>query len=509
MKASPLLRGIILLSIISLYAPIQNMQTRALAECNPPKGSACECLTWQRDTYWTETTMGVTIQSLSGNIVAATGSVDVESSALAVGEGYVEQLCGFEDSCDTFIPLFDADQDAADLFERSLSVIASTEANDTCGLSGAGTTPYAGANAGFALVNAQAESQSNNELVESCGECTCGILSRHAAALADSHAISIVHNVYGPGSRPRTSTRVDITRALSLFERIDCTTASNTTQFSSQHLEFSSSVVFYEANIQWNISGGGSQTVTTQGLIGQIFDGTTVQHVCLGSISEYEPECPSSGDFTIEHESPEFDVDSVDMSVEVLSFHAYDGDLNSDGMLCADDRAILLSLISQSAAIGSPLYDPRADFDLDGDIDNDDLTGFDGIFLKLSDCNTNGNPDACDIAQSISDDVNEDDIPDECQLGACCRADGSCEMVFSLDCVGACEVFWGETSECNAYSCNPTAQGACCKRFNQGCVVMSACECSLINGHFINYPTCDVDCPLTSIGGGGGPGGGG
>jgi hypothetical protein len=39
------------------------------------------------------------------------------------------------------------------------------------------------------------------------------------------------------------------------------------------------------------------------------------------------------------------------------------------------------------------------------------------------DCNTNGVPDACDIAAGTSQDVNSDGIPDECE----CHGDANCD----------------------------------------------------------------------------------
>ncbi len=105
---------------------------------------------------------------------------------------------------------------------------------------------------------------------------------------------------------------------------------------------------------------------------------------------------------------------SVTVEWESFSSLKINGDVNVDGIGCADDRAVIAALASGPTLIGTPDYDPRADLDLDGDIDGNDLLIFDQAYADEPDCNLNGAPDVCDIASGTSFDCNENGIPDEC-----------------------------------------------------------------------------------------------
>lgn len=56
------------------------------------------------------------------------------------------------------------------------------------------------------------------------------------------------------------------------------------------------------------------------------------------------------------------------------------GDVNGDGMVCQDDLGLLLS--SYGACVGSPLYNPDADFDKSGCVDQSDI----GVLLGNYGC---------------------------------------------------------------------------------------------------------------------------
>lgn len=63
-------------------------------------------------------------------------------------------------------------------------------------------------------------------------------------------------------------------------------------------------------------------------------------------------------------------------------------------------------------------------------------------YLCFADCNDNGIPDEDDISSGTSSDSNLNDIPDECEVGACCdNSDGTCvdDVVFS-DCDGSTQL---------------------------------------------------------------------
>lgn len=68
---------------------------------------------------------------------------------------------------------------------------------------------------------------------------------------------------------------------------------------------------------------------------------------------------------------PTLSVSDFDIGVEVIAIDVHSADLNYDGVVCFDDYLVL------HAAIGSGLndaaYTPVLDFDLDGDIDTDDV----------------------------------------------------------------------------------------------------------------------------------------
>ncbi len=70
------------------------------------------------------------------------------------------------------------------------------------------------------------------------------------------------------------------------------------------------------------------------------------------------------------------------------------------------------------------------------------------------DCNHNGAPDDCDIADKTSSDTNADGIPDECQ-GSCCGC-GTCALAGEGECFFIGGVFEGLGTQCGeAGSCTP------------------------------------------------------
>ena len=62
------------------------------------------------------------------------------------------------------------------------------------------------------------------------------------------------------------------------------------------------------------------------------------------------------------------------------------GDLDGDGMICAGDRAALATLIAQQVTLQHPDYNPRADWQLDGTIDQSDQAVFDLLLPAQSIC---------------------------------------------------------------------------------------------------------------------------
>jgi hypothetical protein len=99
-----------------------------------------------------------------------------------------------------------------------------------------------------------------------------------------------------------------------------------------------------------------------------------------------------------------------------FTFTGFDGDINGDGMVCADDKDLMITLVSAGGSIGAAEYTPFADLCLNGVIDAGDEGLFQAIFAQLPDCNNNGNPDSCDIADGSSLDENGNGVPDECEV---------------------------------------------------------------------------------------------
>ena len=96
-----------------------------------------------------------------------------------------------------------------------------------------------------------------------------------------------------------------------------------------------------------------------------------------------------------------------------------------------------------------------------------------------NDCNQNGIPDDCDLADGTLTDVNEDGIPDQCQtIGGCCT-DGFCQVVEPEVCAAQCGLYFGDGTIC-AIACPSMAAGACC--IDGECVDEilgpDACECA-------------------------------
>ena len=49
--------------------------------------------------------------------------------------------------------------------------------------------------------------------------------------------------------------------------------------------------------------------------------------------------------------------------------------------------------------------------------------------IQLVDCNDNGEPDGCDIALGVSEDVNDNGIPDECECLSDVTGDGTVNVL--------------------------------------------------------------------------------
>ena len=128
----------------------------------------------------------------------------------------------------------------------------------------------------------------------------------------------------------------------------------------------------------------------------------------------------------------------LDVTLVGASFAEF-GDFDDDGTRCSDDRMILVALADAETAFNTAGYDARADFDLNGVIDAEDVRLFDeaevindcnsdGFADECDpDCNTNGASDVCEILDGAAQDCNLNGVPDSCDIatGESADSDGS------------------------------------------------------------------------------------
>ena len=145
--------------------------------------------------------------------------------------------------------------------------------------------------------------------------------------------------------------------------------------------ELRETVEFTEARIVFNRSGAGPQTVVKHGLIArQYVPNDDEKHVWLGSLIDSVTEETFTGSLNVPVTIPSGTITSVEVDVLTDSFANHTGDINADGEVCEDDYDLIEDLESAGSEIDEPGYTPRADFDLDGDVDGDDVTAFETIY---------------------------------------------------------------------------------------------------------------------------------
>ena len=140
-----------------------------------------------------------------------------------------------------------------------------------------------------------------------------------------------------------------------------------------------SHVVFFDATLS-----DGSSFDRNQGLFA-IFEDGTYTRLGFFDESEFEPEARSdgfdvdSGDVTIPFSLPGSGPLTATLTLVEDHFTNFDGNMNpaTDDDVCWTDRVIMRAALG--AAIGDEDYNPRGDFDLDGDIDTSDLGAFNAI----------------------------------------------------------------------------------------------------------------------------------
>ncbi|MBL8880078.1 MAG: right-handed parallel beta-helix repeat-containing protein [Phycisphaerales bacterium] len=131
--------------------------------------------------------------------------------------------------------------------------------------------------------------------------------------------------------------------------------------------------------------------------------------------------------------------------------------------------------IDAGANAGLPGIDPA---DLDGDGNVLEQTPYD---FKLRDRVINNTVD-----------IGAHEVPDNTNpFGACCYADGSCELTTQNGCTG---IWMGAGTPCDPNPCPQPPPGACCLP-NQTCIVTTAQQCALLGGVFIGPGTICTPSP--------------
>ena len=125
-----------------------------------------------------------------------------------------------------------------------------------------------------------------------------------------------------------------------------------------------------------------------------------------------------------------------------------------------------------------------------GVLDSEDLANG-----TSQDCNTNGVPDECDIADGTSSDCNTNSIPDECESLADCDGDGTSD---------ACDILGGALDVNPADGvpdeCQGLPLGACC--INGACMMGTAANCFAAEGSYAGdgVSCIDANCPPACLG---------
>ncbi len=105
------------------------------------------------------------------------------------------------------------------------------------------------------------------------------------------------------------------------------------------------------------------------------------------------------------------------------------------------------------------------------------------VIVDVADCNGNGIPDPNDIASGTSQDCNSNGIPDECEQGACCGPDHSCDATWPLDCSVLGGNWHGQGTTCTPNPCLPPS-GACCDS-DGTCTSLTSDQCTSSGGTWL------------------------
>jgi hypothetical protein len=118
-----------------------------------------------------------------------------------------------------------------------------------------------------------------------------------------------------------------------------------------------------------------------------------------------------------------------------------------------------------------------------------------GGWIDSPDCNINGRPDVCDLAEGTSEDCNGNGVPDECEspttIGACCGITCTVEQQICCNAAGGAFIGAGTTCDCNGDgvpdACETEGLHPCCLQSPVSCVLWTAECCSAVGGQY--FPT--------------------
>jgi hypothetical protein len=139
--------------------------------------------------------------------------------------------------------------------------------------------------------------------------------------------------------------------------------------------------------VGWSVDWGSSETIVQGVIATRILEDGTLEPVLLGAFDSPDFQSDYAGNTlftsglrTLPLTAPP-GTQIVGVNTSTDSFYAHDGDIDGDGFECAPDKMLMESLIG--IALGNAGYTPRADFDLDGLIEWEDLERFYDVFEPL------------------------------------------------------------------------------------------------------------------------------
>ncbi len=462
----------------------------------PAAALGLDCFFHEEDVFQTHSSYEVSVTLVGFDAISSSGRVFAASSSLAMGDSSWRNLdTQIGGECSNLELTLQSDSDVStDLYDYSVDVWAESSLLEECSDTSAATIGAAGVFFGFSRAFAQSELYERNRSSQSGWPDGTVRAWDNKNGFTTSHSRSEAPSSYSFHTSPELVI-IDqrIIRNATSYS-VDCDGVYDYV-VGSMDYRSTTFVRFGSVKLDWQMADGTRRVTSIQGVMAEAVDGEEYRPICLGTLPLQGEPCGLQQDIDssqqFEISPPIGNVVGVDITCVVDMFIGFDGDINGDGQVCADDEALILDLIDQDAAIEIGNYIARADFNLDGVINLLDLEDFLLIYQDLPDCNSNSKPDACDIADGTSMDLNENGIPDECEApasGACCLGDLGCEIMTEPWCIKQGGVYNGDGSSCGGLLICSRG-GACCMP-DGGCLMLSEVTCGIMQGDWDGDSSC-------------------